>query len=162
MNEQIRVCRVDQKYLLKLARVDQDLKDFRLRLLGVMFDLGEEEDERLYFVPIDEEASIENIEEWEKHLMIERMFPVDREFVHITDTFSSEEERAALSKQLGYVRDQAVQLYRSAKSICRGTIKKSSKYELYNAYGNRFYNLEQEARSIISKHRNERGNEYTI
>ena len=117
------------------------MKAFRLRLLGVMFDLGEEEDERLYFIPLDEEASNENMEEWEKHLMIERMFPVDREFIHISDDFISEEERAALSKQLGYVRDQAVQLYRSAKSICRGTIKKSSKYELYNTYGNRFYNL---------------------
>ena len=127
-----------------------------------MFDLGEEEEERLYFVPLDEEASEENVGEWEKHLMIEKMFPVDREFIHISDDFSSEEERAALSKQLGYVRDQAVQLYRSAKSICSGAIKKSSKYELYNAYGNRFYNLEQEARSIILKHRNERGNEYTM
>lgn len=153
---------MDQEYLLKLARVDRELKAFRLRLLGVMFDLGEEEDERLYFIPLDEEASNENMEEWEKHLMIERMFPVDREFIHISDDFISEEERAALSKQLGYVRDQAVQLYRSAKSICRGTIKKSSKYELYNTYGNRFYNLEQEARAIISKHRNERGNEYAM
>jgi len=61
-------------------------------------------------------------------VMIEKMFPVDREFIHISDAFSSEEERAALSKQLGYVRDQAVHLYQSAKSICRGTIKKSSKY----------------------------------
>ena len=153
---------MDQEYLLKLARVDRELNEFRLRLLGVMFDLGEEEEEHLYFVPLDEGANEENLEEWEKHLMIEKMFPVDREFIHISDAFSSEEERAALSKQLGYVRDQAVHLYQSAKSICRGTIKKSSKYELYNAYGNRFYNLEQEARSIISKHRNERGNEYTI
>jgi hypothetical protein len=151
---------VDQEYLLKLARVDRELKAFRLRLLGVMFDLGEEEDERLYFIPLDEEASNENMEEWEKHLMIEKMFPVDREFIHISDDFVSEEERAALSKQLGYVRDQAVQLYRSAKSICSGAIKKSSKYELYNAYGNRFYSLEQEARAIISKYR-ERGKEYT-
>jgi hypothetical protein len=127
-----------------------------------MFDLGEEEEERLYFVPLDEEANEENMDEWEKHLMIEKMFPVDREFIHISDDFSSEEERAVLSKQLGYVRDQAVHLYQSAKGICYGTIKKSSKYELYNAYGNRFYNLEQEARSIILKHRNERGNEYTI
>ena len=102
------------------------------------------------------------MEEWEKHLMIEKMFLVDREFIHISDAFSSEEERAALSKQLGYVRDQAVHLYQSSKSICCGTIKKSSKYELYNVYGNRFYNLEQEARAIISKHRNERGNEYTM
>ena len=91
-----------------------------------MFDLGEEEEEHLYFVPLDEEANEENLEEWEKHLMIEKMFPVDREFIHISDAFSSEEERAALSKQLGYVRDQAVHLYQSAKSICRGTIKKSS------------------------------------
>ena len=94
-----------------------------------MFDLGEEEEEHLYFVPLDEGANEENLEEWEKHLMIEKMFPVDREFIHISDAFSSEEERAALSKQLGYVRDQAVHLYQSAKSICRGTIKKSSKYE---------------------------------
>ena len=127
-----------------------------------MFDLGEEEEEHLYFVPLDEEANEENLEEWEKHLMIEKMFLVDREFIHISDAFSSEEERAALSKQLGYVRDQAVHLYQSSKSICCGTIKKSSKYELYNVYGNRFYNLEQEARAIISKHRNERGNEYTM
>ena len=65
------------------------MKAFRLRLLGVMFDLGEEEDERLYFIPLDEEASNENMEEWEKHLMIERMFPVDREFIHISDDFIS-------------------------------------------------------------------------
>lgn len=147
---------------MKLSKVDRDLKAFRLRLLGLMFDLGDEEEEHLYFIPLDAEASEENMEEWEKHLMIEKMFPVDHEFIHISDAFASEEERAALSKHLGYVRDQAGHLYRLAKSICRGTIKKSSKYELYNAYGNRFYNLEQEARAIISKHRNDRGNEYII